>query len=1143
MNPENIQPDNTVSQFLFRRMAEECPTWAIFVPVLFAFIVVGLIVIFRQEKKLLSALIGGAIVTVFSLLYLVLGFVLVQHFRWMVILIPILGVALFYVGLMYIRDARSVHFLWALFLGMLRTTVYMILAVVFLMPGCQHFEKQEYESTVLILYDVSGSMGTKDDLPEEGKDPAKLPTRQDKILKFLAGNVDEQGRDKVSFIDQVLAKTHLSMYRFGPILDEGEVIQLHPKKDKTFSFASASKFLNPSKIDVKQPDVTNLKEDEAKAKMAEYARRIDMVDTLKSGTNIGLSCLQAHKLENSSYIQAIIVISDGQSNLGSDDARIDFLSRVNNSKRSIPVITIGVGQFRMPTSIRIDDIHAPEETRPDDKFVIKIPVVSTGLQGEKFLLNAWIQRKKDVTGKVVDEAPIPLGEKEGVFKGAGDFQEGKIDYIIDLEELRKVKAPQDKNAILEGEWHIWAKTPRHKNEPFAEPFHVSESVKVQVQKRALRVLLVTSGPTREYQFLRSILYRETIEKRMEMSILLQSGREDHVDQDVEPDRLLPSFPDRVGPNVGGQKFMSLSDYDVIIAFDPDWEKLTMKQRAALKEWVGTHAGGVIFVAGPVNSYKLARPGGQDYSSILSVYPVVLKDSRIHGLDLPGSGGHDSSRPYPLNFSPVASQFDFLKLDEGGKSPIAGWKGFFWNNESISEAESKLVKPRRGMFNYYPVERLKTDSNVAATFAGPVTSRIGEKSEEFKDQQPFIVSMKFGSGKTLYLGSGELWRLRAYKNGFHERIWIKMARYVASGATEQKKYGRILMARSAPVGQINFEAQIKRKGLLFLGPEESPTVQVKRIDKNRPDEDQPGKGKKAGSKQGSAISSFVLKARVGDGPWQGYFVGQHTIKEPGEYEFIVPIKDLPNESLRARLIVRKPNPELDNVRTNFGYLYQLASEASKLPPDIVKEIESSIQVPVDQPVAEGTKSSKRLFFPLSSADAVAKCIVPVPPKTDIIKGRFQDLWDAPIPREWPWEIFWTMTLIPLVLGLLVALVLVIVGQWQAGIIAFVGGLVLGLVPLLITLVAGQSVSIFWGVLITPIVVGFIGSTILLVLRQWISALAFFGVCVFMSGCVFATDLIFANLFEGLLPVNFSYLMLMIVSLLGIEWLARKLLRLA
>jgi hypothetical protein len=220
----------------------------------------------------------------------------------------------------------------------------------------------------------------------------------------------------------------------------------------------------------------------------------------------------------------------------------------------------------------------------------------------------------------------------------------------------------------------------------------------------------------------------------------------------------------------------------------------------LKEWVGTHGGGIVFVAGPVFSYQLARPAGRDINALLSIYPVVLKDARLHGLGLPGSGlGHDTSRPYALNF-PTPKQFDFLKLDEAGETPTAGWGGFFWNNDSFHAEPGKDYRPKRGIFSYYPVERLKPDSAVIATFAGPKESRINGG----KDEQPFMVSMRFGSGKSLYVGSGEFWRLRSYKDGYHDRLWIKMARYVAAGASQHldaaQRAGRRRQLRGADQGQ-------------------------------------------------------------------------------------------------------------------------------------------------------------------------------------------------------------------------------------------------------------------------------------------------------------------------------------------------------
>ena len=89
----------------------------------------------------------------------------------------------------------------------------------------------------------------------------------------------------------------------------------------------------------------------------------------------------------------------------------------------------------------------------------------------------------------------------------------------------------------------------------------------------------------------------------------------------------------------------------------------------------------------------------------------------------------------------------------------------------------------------------------------------------------------------------------------------------------------------------------------------------------------------------------------------------------------------------------------------------------------------IQVPEGAVVGE--KPSRRLFFPVESADAVADCLVAMQPKTETIKGSFEDLWDAKLewPKEYPEELFWGLVLGPLGLAVLVALILLLLRSWQ------------------------------------------------------------------------------------------------------------------
>jgi len=133
---------------------------------------------------------------------------------WLAILIPVLVIAFAYVVWMYVRDGRSIGWGWASLLGTLRVAVYLILALVFLLPAEQTWERTETRSKVILLIDVSGSMASKDDLPSEAMPVEKLLSRQDKVIQFLTG-------DQIKFIKRLQEKNPVSLYRFGPQIDEG----------------------------------------------------------------------------------------------------------------------------------------------------------------------------------------------------------------------------------------------------------------------------------------------------------------------------------------------------------------------------------------------------------------------------------------------------------------------------------------------------------------------------------------------------------------------------------------------------------------------------------------------------------------------------------------------------------------------------------------------------------------------------------------------------------------------------------------------------------------------------------------------------------------------------------------------------------
>src|SRR5262249_12976709 len=151
-----------------------------------------------------------------------------------------------------------------------------------------------------------------------------------------------------------------------------------------------------------------------------------------------------------------------------------------------------------------------------------------------------------------------------------------------------------------------------KNESYAGKEHPSAPVPVQVIKKPLRVLLVAGGPTHDFQFLRTLLVREKDARRAELSIFLQNqGRDSRSVPDVEPERLLSRFPSAMRTEDDpaekpDDRYYNLARYDVIIAYDPDWSEFTGEQLDLIKRWVDTQAGGLVVVAGPVNTFQLAR---------------------------------------------------------------------------------------------------------------------------------------------------------------------------------------------------------------------------------------------------------------------------------------------------------------------------------------------------------------------------------------------------------------------------------------------------------------------------------------------------------------------------------------------------------
>ncbi|MFL5241153.1 MAG: VWA domain-containing protein [Gemmataceae bacterium] len=953
---------------------------------------------------------------------------------WFAVLIPVLLAGLFYVVWMYIRDSKAVGWYWATFLAVLRCTVYALLAVVFLLPARQTYDVVNSQSKVLLLFDPTGSMLERDDPPPEGMKPESMPTRLEKVVRLVTD-------DKVNFVRRILETNPVTAYRFGAFLDEdyrtidGGKFWTRDQWEKRSKAKEAEK-ANQDKVSAVveelpvgvdftpallaswlQPDPKadpeNPTDEQVRAKQR-YERMI-------RATNIGDSMLAMLNREINNRLQGIVVFTDGRSNQGESQAYKDLAERAKKAK--IPIFVVAVGEDRAKTKIDITEVRAPDKARPDDPFKVKVLATGIGLPDRevKVFLDVY---KPGPDQKEQTKDKFTTLEKTVTFK-PGQPPNTEAEFDIDPaqfgEAAEKTDKPGEKESakqeLAEGDWTFISRIPADKKETVGE--HVSNKAKVPIVKRPLRVLLFASAATRDFQFVNNMLLREVAKKRVEMSIYVQPapGRPEvrtGVVLGSEATPLLRGFPDAfTDPSEvkdAEQAPYNLGAYDLIIGFDPDWTALSEDQIKKVEKWV-QNGGGMIAVAGAINTLELSRPSGKGGADrrklkpILDIYPVVLEDARVLQLE------RDTTTPYPLSFPGATPDLEFLRLDEDEKAPqLAGWDEFFHGKGG----DPKVTI--RGFYNFYPVKAAKNGAIVVATFADPAV-RLKPDNKEM----PYLVTMPYGSGRVVWLGSGEMWRLREISEGFNERFWTKLARYAGSG-----NLGRINQRISLNFSKtwktsdyVYVEAKILGRDMQPLPMTAKPEVVIT-----------PPAGIDARALFGPSKGVFEMSPKKG-GDWEGYFMARFLVNSPGEYKLKLKVPEINDEQVTT-FQVEAADPEKDETRPDLALLYDLASDAdlvlkridenSALAKELRQRLMKTRPVTEDAPKEEVRvegkdkaspekkeiaydKDALKLVFDLKSAELIPNCMLLDAKKIEN-RGPVSDLWDDGFTMpQWNWLPQW------------------------------------------------------------------------------------------------------------------------------------------
>lgn len=406
-------------------------------------------------------------------------------------------------------------------------------------------------------------------------------------------------------------------------------------------------------------------------------------------------------------LAGVIVISDGVQNAGTEPSAAIAAAR----EAGIPVYTIGVGSTEPRRNLAVSDLLVPARAFPGDAINIIGYIQATGYAG-RFVDVELLRRGTDETGGLgtsVASERVQVGADGEVVPVSFEIEPdapGRFVYQI------RATAPADDDNARD---------------------NLRES-EMDVVDRQTRVLLMASGPTREYRFLRDQLHRD---KTMKTDVLLQTAQAG-ISQDA--DNILSEFPSTRD---------ELYQYDCIVAFDPDWTQLDAAQVELLEKWIADEAGGLIAVPGPIHTADWVR--SVEHAKLRDMYPVIFQQ-RLTLLDDGHFGGEAA---FPLEFERAGRDARFLWLANSAEDSEAAWSSF------------------PGVFGYYAIKGEKPGATVYARVADPEAG-TGDKLPVY------MAGQFYGAGQVFYIGSGEFWRLRALDPGYFETLFTKLVRQVSQG---------------------------------------------------------------------------------------------------------------------------------------------------------------------------------------------------------------------------------------------------------------------------------------------------------------------------------------------------------------------------
>lgn len=557
-------------------------------------------------------------------------------------------------------------------------------------------------------------------------------------------------------------------------------------------------------------------------------------------SRIGDALQSVLEQEQSSTLAAVVLLTDGRSNAGADPQNVVSLA----ARQEVRIHPVGLGTDKNPMNAKVLDMEAPKRVFPGDRFRVTALVQASGMQGVQ--VPVQLRRRpggaSNLGPTIEEERTVTLEADETITNLTFDVTPREVgSWIYEL----KILAPTTDSNAADNQFET----------------------EVRVVEPNSTILIIAGGPTREYQFVRNLLFREPT---VQSHVYLQSSGPG-VSQEAK--QLLTEFP---------KTLAEMTQYDAVIAFDADWTKLSTEQIDALESWVSQQAGGLIVVAGPVATPKWAgssATGNRNAEILRGMVPVIMN---TRGARLVSIGRFESETAWPLSLASNSLATDFLQVGSTVEESQKAWERF------------------RGVFSFFGCYEPKPAASVLLTFSDPTTV--------VNNSPPIYLATQFyGSGRVVFQGGGEFWRMREIGEKYFDTYYTKLVRWAGQGRLlRDSDRGMLLVDKEqAIVGeQVMVRAVLKDAQFQPLIQSEANARLL-----------EPG-----------GRSTNLKLIPLADPTQAGVYVGQYVTRKTGTYEVQLPIGSLTDQILLTQqTIVRVPALEIQRPQRNDPLLSELASK--------------------------------------------------------------------------------------------------------------------------------------------------------------------------------------------------------------------------